>query len=392
MTATVKAMKIQEIILKAASGQILWIDAADIIGVSCRTMKRWKARYDEHGYDGIFDRRMKGPSPKRVPMKELQMILNLYRTKYIGFNITHFHEKLPSEGIHRGYTFVKTVLQTAGLVEKFPVRGKHRKKRPRKPLIVMMLHLDGSPHPWILDLPGVFFDMLVLLDDATGEIYAMELVEEEDTLGCMRLLKNCITTYGIFCSLYSDRASHFFLTPKAGGKVQEGHLTQIGRALTELNIRMIPAYSAEARGRSERMNETLQGRLPNELRLHGVKTKDAANRFIKKVFLPEFNKRFMVKAEQQGSAFAPLQNHLNLDLIFSIKAERTVNADNTISFERLILQIEPSALRISFAKCRVLVHQHLDLTLSITYGPHRLGRYDAQGNPILTPVSRRRAA
>ena len=391
MTATVKAMKIQEAILKAASKQILWTEAADIIGVSYRTMKRWKARYSTHGYDGIFDRRMRGPSPKRVPFQELQTILNLYRTTYRGFNVTHFHEKLGDHhSITRGYTFVKKALQTAGLVGKSPARGKHRKRRPRKPLVGMMLHLDGSTHEWIPGLPGVFFDLLVLMDDATGEIYEMLLVDQESTLTCMTLLRDCIATRCIFCSLYSDRASHFFLTPKAGGKVLEGHLTQIGRALTELGIRPIPAYSPQARGRGERINETLQGRLPNEFRLHGIKTVEAANRFLKKSYIRQFNQRFAVKAEQTGSAFVPVQAHINLDLIFSIKEERTVGHDNTVTFERVILQIEPSHLRVSFAKCRVLVHQHLDQTFSITFGPHLLGRYDAQGK-LLEDFLRRAA-
>jgi transposase len=391
MTAMVKAMKIQEVILKAISGEILWIDAADIIGVSYRTMKRWKLRYEKDGYDGIFDRRMRGPSPKRVPVKELEKILNLYRTQYIGFNVTHFHEKLRDDHeITRGYTFVKTALQTAGLVEKTKSRGKHRKRRPRKPLIGMMLHLDGSPHEWIPDLPGQFFDLLILLDDATGEIYEMELVDEEDTLSCMRLLKDCVAKCGIFCSLYSDRASHFFLTPKAGEKVLEGHLTQIGRALSELGIRPIPAYSPQARGRGERMNGTLQGRLPNEFRLHGIRTKEAANRFLKDVYIKEHNKRFMVKAEEEGSAFVPMPSHIDLNLIFSIKSERTVGYDNTVSFENLTLQIEPSHLRVSFAKCRVAVHRHLDHTLSITFGPHLLGRYDSRGQ-LLKAFNRRAA-
>ena len=385
MTATVKAMKIQEVILKAASKQILWIEAADIIGVSYRTMKRWKVRYEINGYDGIFDRRMKGPSPKRAPFKELQTVLNLYRTQYQGFNMTHFHEKLGDHhGITRGYTFVKKALQTAGLVEKSPARGKHRKRRPRKPLVGMMLHLDGSTHEWIPDLPGIFFDLLVLMDDATGEIYEMELVDEEDTMSCMRLLRDCVAKHGIFCSLYSDRAGHFFFTPKAGGKVLEGHLTQIGRALTELGIRPIPAYSPQARGRGERINETLQGRLPNEFRLHGIKTKEAANRFLKEIYIRQFNQRFAVKAEQAGSAFVPVQNHIDLDLIFSVKEERTVGHDNTVTFERLILQIEPSHLRVSFAKCRVMVHCHLDQSLRITFGPHVLGQYDAQGKLLKT--------
>ena len=391
MTATVKAMKIQEVILKAASKQILWTEAADIIGVSYRTMKRWKARYNAHGYDGIFDRRMRGPSPKRVPFQELKTILNLYRTTYRGFNVTHFHEKLREHhGITRGYTFIKRALQTAGLAGRSPARGKHRKRRPRKPLVGMMLHLDGSTHEWIPDLPGIFFDLLVLMDDATGEIYEMFLVNQESTLTCMTALRDCIAKHGIFCSLYSDRASHFFLTPKAGGPVQEGHLTQIGRALTELGIHPIPAYSPQARGRGERVNETLQGRLPNEFRLQGIKTMEAANRFLKETYIRQFNQRFAIKAEQPGSAFVPVLPHINLDLIFSIKEERTVGHDNTVTFERLNLQIEPSHLRVSFAKCRVLVHQHLDLTFSITFGPHLLGRYDTHGK--LAKGAHRKAA
>lgn len=383
MAATVKAMKIQEVILKAVSKEILWIEAADIIGVSYRTMKRWKTRYEERGYDGLFDRRTRRPSPKRVPLKELEKILTLYREQYMGFNVTHFHEYLRERhGIHRGYTFVKLALQTAGLVSKTRVRTKHRKKRPRKPLVGMMLHLDGSPHPWIPDLPGQFFDLLVLMDDATSKIYDMELVDEEDTLGCMKVLKNCVRKHGIFCSLYTDRAGHFFFTPKAGGKVKEDNLTQIARALKELGIIPIPSYSPQARGRGERMNETLQGRLPNEFRHYGIKTMEEANCFLKKVYIRKHNKRFMVKAEAEGSAFMPVPEHLNLDLVFCVKEQRTVNADNTVSFYGRTLQIEKSSLRVSFAKSRVTVHEHTDHSLTITYGPHVIGHYDAEGTPI----------
>lgn len=342
--AMVKAMKIQEVILKAASGQILWIEAADIIGVSYRTMKRWKARYDQYGYDGIFDRRMRSPSPKKAPFKEVETILSLYSDKYMGFNVAHFHEKLPAHDTKRGYTFVKTLLQTAGLVKRAQKRGKHRRKRPRKPLVGMMLHLDGSPHQWIPDLPGQVFDLLVLMDDANNRIYEMMLVKEEDTLSCMELIKRCIQKHGIFCSLYSDRASHFFLTPKAGEPVKQNHLTQVGRALNELGVTMIPAYSPEARGRSEREFRTLQGRIPNELKLHGIKTLKEANRFLKRHYIKELNKRFMVAPEDTGSAFVPVAKHIDLDLIFSIKERRSVNPDNTVSFKRHILQIDKSPL------------------------------------------------
>jgi len=380
--AMVKAMKIQEVILKAASGQILWIDAADIIGVSYRTMKRWKARYKQYGYDGIFDRRMKKPSPKKVPLGEVETILSLYAEQYMGFNVAHFHEKLPNHKIKRGYTFVKTLLQTAGLVKKTLKRGKHRRKRPRKPLVGMMLHIDGSPHEWIPALSGQVFDLLVLMDDATSRIYDMIIVPEEDTLSCMSLFKNCVEKHGIFCSLYSDRASHFFFTPKAGQPVKENHFTQIGRALNELDVTMIPAYSPEARGRSERKFRTLQGRIPNEFKLHNIKTVEEANQFLKEHYIKEHNNRFMVLPEEPGSAFIPIAKHINLDLIFSIKEQRVVNPDNTVSFQRHVLQIDASTLRTSFTKCRVNVHLHIDNTISITFGPHIVGRYNSSGETL----------
>lgn len=385
MTATVKAMKIQEVILKAASNQITWFDAADIINVSYRTMKRWKARYQQFGYDGIFDRRMQRPSPKKASLQEVATILDLYRKVYKGFNVTHFHEKLARHhNITRSYTFVKALLQTAGDVEKDPPKRKHRMHRERKPMVGMMLHLDGSSHEWIPALPGVFLDMLVLLDDATGEIYDMFLVEEENLETCMLILRNCVTKHGIFCSLYSDRAPQFFYTPKAGEKVKEGHFTQIHRALDQLGIRMIPAYSPEARGRSERMNQTLQGRLPNEFKLHNIKTMEEANRFIRESFLPEFSKQFAAQPQDDGSAFIPVQTHIDLEKIFSIQSERIVRHDNTVQFENLNLQIYPSKFRTSFARCRVTVMKHMDQTLSIAFGPHTLGRYDLNGQPIQT--------
>lgn len=378
----VKAMKIQEIILQAVSGKILWIEAAEIIGVSYRTMKRWKKRYKEYGYDGLFDRRTQTPSPKRVPLDELEKILRLYRKHYIGFNVAHFHEKLPSHDIHRSYTFVKKALQTAGLVAKEPKRGSHRKRRPRKPIKGMMLHIDGSPHRWIPALPGKSFDLLVLMDDADSTIYEMLLVKEEDTFSCMQILKNCIEKHGIFCSLYSDRASHFFFTPKANNKVAKTQLTQIGRALTELGITMIPAYSPQARGRSERMFGTLQGRLPQEFKLHNIKTLEEANKFIKEKYIHEHNKRFSVQPEQSGTAFVPITNNINLDHIFAIKHERTVGADNCVQFKNLKLDIPDSDFRFSFAKCRVKVLETLNNTIVITYGPHVLAHYNYQGKLI----------
>lgn len=369
-----RAMKVQEVILRAMSGQILWIQAAEILGISDRQMRRWKRRYELYGYDGLYDRRRKRPSPKRVPFETAQKLLKLYREKYFDFNMSHFYDKLRKEhNIHLSYNWVRLALEGAGLVEKRNRRDKHRKRRPRKPLTGMMLHMDGSPHDWFAD--GSEYTIVTISDDANNRLYGIELVQEEDGITCMSMLKNVVQRQGIFCSLYTDRASHFFLTQKAGEDVCKDNLTQIGRALQELGIQHIPAYSAQARGRSERLNETLQGRIPQELRLRDIKTPKEANKYLKSEYLKEHNRRFAIKPEQQGSAFTALPKTIDLDKIFCFKHERTVNNDNTISFNNRILQIGPSELRVSFAKCRVIVYEHIDGSISVGYGPHILGYY-----------------
>ncbi len=183
---------------------------------------------------------------------------------------------------------------------------------------------------------------------------------------------------GIFCALYSDRASHFFLTPKAGEPVDRQRLTQVGRALKELGIQMIPAYSPQARGRSERNFRTWQGRLPQELRLRKITTLEQANRFLREEYIAEFNRRFAVTAAQPGSAFLPCSRP-DLDRVFAIQHERVVNRDNTVSLNNYLLQIEKTPWRATLVGCRVTVYQHLDGTISIGYGPHTVGRYTAAG-------------
>jgi transposase len=372
-----RTMKVQEVILRALAKRITWWQAAEIIGISDRQMRRWRERYEEFGYDGLFDRRRGKPSPKRVPLGEVEQVLGLYREKYFDLNVQHFHEKLAEEhGIGLSYTWVKLALQGAGLVERGRKRGVHRKRRARRPLPGMLLHIDGSHHRWFQD--ERWYDLIVILDDATSEIYYAQLVEEESTLTVMAGLKEVIARQGIFCALYSDRGSHFWRTPKGGGKVDAQHLTQVGRALRELGIQMIPAYSPQARGRSERNFGTWQGRLPQELRLRGARTLEAANAFLRDQYIAEFNHRFRVPAAAGGSAFVARTSQ-NLDLIFSVQCQRTVNQDNTVNYQTLILQIEAVRWRGTLAGCTVTLHQHLDGTLSMTHGPHRLGHYTAQG-------------
>jgi transposase len=375
--AVERAMKLQEVMLRAMAKKITWWQAAEIIGISERQMRRWRERLEEFGYDGLFDRRRGRPSPKRVPLAIVEQVLGLYRDRYFDLNVRHFHEKLRQQHqIELSYSWVKAALQGAGMVARGRKRGVHRKRRQRRPLPGMLLHIDGSRHHWFQD--ERWYDLIVILDDASSEIYYAQLVEEEATATVMAGLREVIERKGLFCALYSDRGSHFWLTPKVGGKVDPHRLTQVGRALRELGIQMIPAYSPQARGRSERSFGTWQGRLPQELRLHGITTLEAANDFLREHYIGEFNHRFQVPAAQRGSAFLPCPRK-NLDLIFSLQFERTVNRDNTVSFQNLQLQIERVQWRGTLAGCTVMVHQHLDGSISLTHGPHRLGRYSAQG-------------
>lgn len=382
--AVERAMKIQEIILEAIGRQITWIEAAEIIGISARSMRRWKQRYLEHGYDGLLDRRRGRPSPKRVPLKTVEKVLSLYRERYFDFNVKHFHEELTSKhGVTLSYTWVKTCLQTAGLVAKRHKRGTHRKRRPRRPLPGMMLHCDGSFHRWFAHKTDPRQTLIAVLDDATTEVYAACFVPYEGTEPVMALLREVIETRGIFCSFYTDKASHFVTTRHRGNHQSQSPrgLTQIERALAELGIATIKANSPEARGRMERLFGTWQGRLPQELRLRGITTYKSANRYLTELFVPSHNRQFTVPAAQQGSAFVPCRRD-DLDRVFSIHHERTVEPDNTVSVANLRLQIQPSPLRVSFAKCRVTVYQHLDGSLSVGYGPHCLGKYRDNGKLI----------
>jgi len=375
-----RAMKVQDVMLQAMAKKITWWQAAEILGISDRHMRRWRERYVEEGYNGLLDRRRGKPSRRRVPLATVEKVFALYREKYFDLNVQHFHEKLQAEhGIELSYTWVKQALQGAGLVARGRKRGAHRKRRERRPLPGMLLHIDGSRHQWFQD--ERWYDLIVILDDATSEIYYAQLVEEESTVTVMAGLKEVIERKGVFCAMYSDRGSHFWLTPKVGGKVDYHRRTQVGRALHELGVQMIPAYSPQARGRSERNFGTWQGRLPQELRLRQLRTLGAANRFLREDYIAEFNRRFQVAPRQRGNAFVPCRSR-DLERIFSLQFERSVNRDNTVSFQNLSLQIERVRWRATLAGCQVVVHQHLNGTLSLTHGPHCLGRYDADGRPL----------
>ena len=340
-------MKLQDVILKAMAKKLNWIEAAEVAKMSVRNMQRMRERYQEDGYNGLFDQRRGKRSIHRVPMEIAERVLALYGDKYVDFNVRHFHEKLQEvEQIRLSYSWVKQALQGAGLVARGRKRGAHCKRRTRRPMPGMMLHIDGSKHRWFQD--ERYCDLIVILDDASSEIYYAQLVEEKSTRAVMNAVKEVIDRKGLFCTLYSDRGSHFFYPPKAGEPVDKSRLTQFGRALNELGVRMIPAYSPQAQGRSERSLGTRQGRLPQELRLAGITTLEAANRFLREHYVAAFNQKFIVKATETGTAFRKTGRR-DLNWIFSIQTERVVGKDNTVTIADRWWQIEKCRWRHTLA-------------------------------------------
>jgi hypothetical protein len=383
-SAVRRAMKVVEVILKAMAREIKWIQAADILGVTPRHIRRLRLAYQAQGIGGLYDRRRGQPSKRRAPYELVEKVLCLYADKYFDFNVKHFHEQLVSRhGLSCSYTWTKNLLQTAGYVKRDKGRGGHRKRRERRPLFGQMLHLDGSEHEWLALKPGERQVLLLVVDDATGRNLAAKLVEAETTKTCMGVMRGVVENYGIPAQLYTDRHSVYWYTQKAGGKVDRERLTQFGRALEELGVEMIPGYSPQARGRSERWNGTWQGRLVAELRLAGIADLAAANRYITTKFLPAVNQQFAKAPVEPGSAFVGAYG-ADLDRIFAIRYDgRVVANDNTVRVNHLILQLEKSRFRDHFVKCRVEVFEHLDGTYAVFWKKRVIGRYDAQGQALM---------
>jgi transposase len=377
----VRMLKFRDVFGRCECGGLSKLEAAELLGINERTFRRWCQRYEEEGEAGLADRRLGKPSSKRVPAAAAQEVERLYRDRYAGFTAKHFHEHLvQSHNFRWGYSWTKIYLQSRGHIKKAPRRGAHRRKRPRKPLPGMMLHQDGSRHLWIADL-GRPLDLVITLDDATGKLYSAFLDEEEGTFSSFRGLAEVFGSHGLPLSLYTDRGSHYFFTPAAGEKVAKQHRTQVGRALAQLGIDHIAAYSPQARGRCERVFRTLQDRLPKELALAGIDDVESANRFIAEVFLPDYNARFAIAAAEPGTAFVPAAP-TQWQEVLCVQEERVVGNDNTVTFRGLRLQIPPSRLRPHFVKAKVRVHQYCDGTHAIFHGPQCLARYEADGRLI----------
>ncbi|TFG68551.1 MAG: ISNCY family transposase [Anaerolineales bacterium] len=350
-------------------------EAARMLGVCDRTFRRYINRYEERGLDGLLDKRLTQASSRRAPVDEVMALARQYEGRYRGWNVRHFYSWYRRDGGQRSYTWVKNTLQSRGLVSKTARRGAHRKRRDPSPLPGMMLHQDGSTHEWV---PGKKWDLIVTMDDATGEHYSMFFAQEEGTSSSFQGVRAVILHKGLFSSLYTDRGSHYWYTPETGGRVSKGHLTQFGRAMRQLGIEMIPAYSPEARGRSERAFGTHQGRLPKELPLYGITTMEAANRYLSEVYCPAHNAEFMQPAYEAGSAFVPWGGS-NLDDILCEQHRRTVTGDNCVSFEGKMLQIPADKYRCHYVRVKVRVHRYRDGSLAVFHGPRKLADYNAQG-------------
>ncbi|MDH4285882.1 MAG: ISNCY family transposase [Gallionella sp.] len=357
------------------AGRLTQAEAARILGVCERSFRRYIWRYEEEGLEGLIDRRLEQASNRQAPVHEVMALVDEYRRKYTGWNVKHFHSLYRRTGGTRSYTWVKKRLQEAGLAPKAKKRGAHRKRRERSPLPGMMIHQDGSAHEWA---PGKKWDLIVTMDDATGWHYSMFFVEEEGTASSFRGVRDVIGAHGLFSSFYSDRGSHYWNTPEAGGKVDKENLTQFGRAMEQLGIEMIPAYSPEARGRSERAFGTHQGRLPNELAAADITDMEGANRYLREVYTPSHNAEFACPAQEEGTAFVPWIGG-NPDDILCEQYERTVSADNCVRFEGLSLQIPADRHRCHYVKAKVRVHRYADGNLAVFHGPRKLAGYDREG-------------
>jgi len=370
--------RIVDAIGRVRGGALSCVEAAALLGISERHFRRLRDAYLEGGAEAIIDQRRGRPAPNRAPDGIADWVAEQYLSKYFDFTAKHFHEALKRDGFRYGYTWTKSVLYLRGLLKPAKTRGPHRRKRPRSPLPGMLVFQDGSTHDWFLGRRGPC-DLIVTLDDAAGAILSAFFVEEEGTASSFKGLRETIETHGLFSSFYTDRGSHYFHTPKAGEKVDKERPTQVGRSLAQLGITHIPSYSPEGRGRMERVFGTLQGRLPQELRLAGIGSIEAANAWLAASFVPAFNARFAIKPEEEGTAFLPFVG--DLENILCVQEERVVGNDNCVRYEGRVLQIPEQAHRRHYVKAQVRVHEYPDGSLAIFHGPRQLVRFPAGGTP-----------
>ena len=343
-------------------------DAAELLGKSVRQVRRMKQKIQAQGVSGmVHGNTGKSPWNKRAPAL-VDRIVRLYEAKYYGFNCLHFRDMLME---HENIAITRESLRSLFHAHGFPQR-KHRsprryERRDRKPQSGMLIQQDTSIHDWFGT--GVLCSLVASIDDATNEVVFAKFFSSDGTLQNMEAMKTIGETKGISTAFYVDRASHFKTTRHESIHVQLSGIydeTQIVRAIKEIGSTLILAMSPQAKGRIERLFETLQDRLVKELALEKITTIEGGNRFLK-CWVAMFNHRFMVAAANPIPAYRSVPNHINLDLVFSIQEERVVKNDNTISFEGTQYLLHPSKTRISFTKAVVTVHQCINGVIRIFY-------------------------
>lgn len=368
----------QLIVLTALDrGELLTAEAADLLGLSTRQVRRLRRAYGRHGPKALVHGNRGRRSPRRVADAIRVRIVRLAQTTYAGLNHKHLSELLAERhGLALSHPTIHRILREAGL--RSPRRRRpprHRRRRERMPQAGMLVQCDGSHHAWLEDR-GPRLVLHAAVDDATSEVLAGWFEEEETARGYFQVFHQVARGPGLPLAVYSDRHGIFQRTRQARWTLEEQlqgqHApTQVGRMLRELRITWVPAASPQAKGRIERLFGALQDRLVAELRLAGICDQDAANAFLPG-FLVRYNARFAQPAAQPESAYRPWPKDLDPDTVFCFKYLRTVGNDNTVTLERRVIQILPDAHRANYAKVRVEVQERLDGTLAVVYQGRRL--------------------
>lgn len=366
-----------KVIEAVRDGRIGVEEAGRLLGRCVRQVFRMLNRLREKGVSGLIHGNRGKASPRRIPESTRQKIITLTRRRYADINDTHLREILErEEGILLSRSTLRRVLRGAGIPPKQRRRPpKYRSRRERKEAFGMMLQIDASPHDW-LEGRGPWLTLVGAIDDATGYAWA-RFEEAETTWAYLRLMEGVFASQGLPISLYSDRHSIFYVSKEPTIIEQLNNsrpLTQFGRAMEELGVQILKAYSPQAKGRIERLWRTLQDRLVVEVRLQGAKTKEEANEVLKG-FLPEFNRHFTVKPQRSGSLFRRPPSPKVLERVLCLKEMRTVNKDHTVSFEGLVLQIPPSSRWRSIAGQKVQVLQLKNGTVEILYKNLTVARF-----------------